>query len=63
MLRSEMAIKNCSLEILLPDICECGFSSLKIWGRRINGMVKVEVRCMRCEKPLLKVEKYKLAKG
>jgi hypothetical protein len=57
LLRSEMANKNSSLEIDLPGRCECGFSNLNVWGTRINGSLEIEVQCMRCGKPLSKVEK------
>ena len=57
MLRSEMEIKNSSLELDLPDRYDCGCPNLKIWGTRINGRANLEVRCIRCGKPLLKVEK------
>jgi len=52
-----MVIKNSSLGVELPDGCECGFSNLNIWGTRINGRLEIEVQCMRCGKPLSKVEK------
>ncbi|MBA7633206.1 hypothetical protein ES703_40768 [subsurface metagenome] len=45
-------------ELELPESCHwCGLSNLKIWGTRTNGRLVVEVRCMRCGKPLSKVER------
>jgi len=45
------------LELEIPESCDgCGFSNLKIWGTRINGSLVVTVRCMRCGRPLSKVE-------
>jgi len=42
----------------LPESCDgCGLSNFKIWGTRMNGRLVVEVRCMRCGKPLSKVER------
>lgn len=47
-----------SLELEIPESCYwCGLSNFKIWGTRINGRLVVEVRCMRCGKPLSKVER------
>jgi hypothetical protein len=56
LLNPELVIKE-RAELELPDRCECGFSNLNIWGTRTNGSLKVEIRCMRCGKPLVKVEK------
>ena len=55
MLRSELRVKTVELE--LPERCRCGFSNLNIWGTRMNGRLRIEVRCMRCGKPLSKVER------
>ena len=40
------------VRIELPEKCGCGSENLKVWGTRINGRVKVDVRCMRCGKIL-----------
>ena len=46
------------LELEIPESCDgCGFSNFKIWGTRMNGRLVVTVRCMRCGKPLSKVER------
>lgn len=45
------------LELEIPESCDCGFPNLKIWGTRMNGRLVVKVRCMRCGKPLSKVER------
>jgi len=45
------------LEILLPDSCKCGVKNLKIWGQRISGALKLDVRCMSCGKPLWNLDK------
>jgi len=45
-----------SVEVKLPEKCTCGFENLKIWGTRIMGQVNVEVRCMKCGKPLWRLE-------
>ena len=55
MLRSELSLKQI-VGLELPDKCKCGFSNLNIWGTRTNGRLDVEVRCMRCGKPLVVVE-------
>jgi len=52
-----MVMEKGSLEIELADKCECGFPNLNIWGTRTNGSLKLDVRCMRCGKPLFKVER------
>lgn len=36
----------------LPEKCGCGSENLSVWGTRIEGRVKVDVRCMRCGKIL-----------
>jgi len=46
-----------TVELELPDRCECGFQNLKIWGTRTFGRLVIEIRCMRCGKPLSKVER------
>ena len=51
-----MVMEKGILAIELADKCECGFPNLNIWGTRMNGSLRVEVRCMRCGKPLSKVE-------
>ncbi len=46
-------------ELEIPESCEwCGLSNVKIWGTRMNGSLVVTVRCMRCGKPLSKVEHF-----
>ena len=46
-------------ELEIPESCDgCGFSNFKIWGTRMNGRLVVTVRCMRCGKPLSKVEHF-----
>lgn len=41
------------MNLPLPSKCpECGFENIYVWGTRINGVVKIEVRCCRCGKPL-----------
>lgn len=45
-----------SVEVELPDRCECGFENLKIWGTRTRAQLNVEVRCMKCGKVLWRVE-------
>lgn len=48
-------VKNLDIEI--PESCyECGLSNVNIWGTRTNGRLRVEVKCMRCGKPLSKLE-------
>ncbi len=47
-----------SLELEIPESCDCGFPNLKIWGTRMNGRLVVKVRCMKCGKPLSKVEHF-----
>ena len=50
-------VKNFEIEI--PESCyKCGLSNVNIWGTRTNGILRVEVRCMRCGKPLSKLESY-----
>ncbi len=56
MLRSKLRVKE-TVALELPEKCSCGFSNLKIHGTRTNGTLKIEVRCMRCGKPLSKVER------
>ena len=56
MLISELNVKK-TVELELPESCPCGFSNLKIHGTRTNGRLDVEIRCMRCGKPLVVVEK------
>ena len=36
----------------LPGRCDCGSENLNIWGTRIEGRVRIDVRCMRCGKIL-----------
>ncbi len=55
MLRSETKLKQI-VGLELPERCRCGFTNLNIWGTRTNGRLDVEVRCMRCGKPLVSVE-------
>ena len=31
-----------------PECEECGLLNFKIWGTRIRGRLKIEVRCIRC---------------
>jgi hypothetical protein len=40
------------LRVELPEKCGCGSENLKVWGTRIEGLVKIDVRCMRCGKIL-----------
>lgn len=40
--------KNEELNVKLPELCDCGSENLKIWGTRIDGRVRIDVRCMRC---------------
>jgi len=56
MLRSELIVKE-TVELELPERCQCDFPNLKIHGTRISGRLKIEIRCMRCGKPLVVVEK------
>jgi len=49
--KSEPQIDN-ELKVGLPEKCVCGSENLKIWGTRLNGRVKVELRCIRCGKVL-----------
>ncbi len=51
-----MVMEKVSLEIELADKCECGFPNLNIWGTRTHGRLKLDVRCMRCGKPLFRME-------
>lgn len=44
--------KNEELNVELPGRCDCGSENLKIWGTRIEGRVRIKVRCMRCGKIL-----------
>lgn len=51
-------IKTKTLEIEIPESCTyCGFKNLKIHGNRTNGRTTAEVRCMRCDKKLTRIEK------
>jgi len=53
----EGSIKTETVEIELPESCiHCGFKNMKIYGVRVRGRTRVEVRCMRCGKPLFKTE-------
>ena len=55
--RESEVMKRRTIEIEIPESChECGFENLNIRGSRLNGRIKVEVRCMRCGKPLVKLE-------
>jgi len=45
-----------SVEVKLPEKCTCGFENLNIWGTRIKGRLKIEVRCSKCGKPLWRFE-------
>jgi len=36
------------MQVEFPERCGWGFESMKIWGVRIEGRVRVEVGCMRC---------------
>lgn len=45
-----------SVEVKLPESCECGFENLKIWGTRTAGRLQIDVRCMKCGNPLWRVE-------
>lgn len=36
----------------IPEKCVCGFENLKLFGNRLNGRIRVDVRCMRCGKIL-----------
>lgn len=43
-----------AVNLPLPSECpDCGFENLNIFGTRINGKVSVEIRCMKCGKPIL----------
>jgi len=56
---TKTSIKTEPVEIEIPESCQyCGFKNLKIYGVRIKDRTMVEVRCIRCGKPLSKVEKY-----
>ena len=55
MLRSELVVKEI-VELELPERCQCDFPNLNIHGTRIFGSLKIEIRCMRCGKPLVKLE-------
>jgi len=44
------------LKVELPERCGCGSENLKIWGVRIDGRVRLKVRCMRCGKVLWEIE-------
>lgn len=53
------SIKIEILEIEIPESCQyCGFKNMKIHGNRTKGRTMAEVRCVRCGKPLSKVEKH-----
>lgn len=47
----EYSMEN-ELRIEFPEKCGCGSENLNVWGTRIKGRVKVDVRCMRCGKIL-----------
>lgn len=57
MLKFELIVKEI-VELELPEGCRCGFSNLNIWGTRTDGRLDVEIRCMRCGRPLSRVERY-----
>jgi len=47
-------IKNMKMSIEFSDECpHCNFHNMNIWGTIIDGTSKIDVRCMRCGKPLL----------
>jgi hypothetical protein len=56
LLNPELVIKE-TVELEIPEKCDCGFVNLKIYGTRTNGILKIDVRCMRCGKPLVEVQK------
>jgi len=56
LLESKLVVKEI-VELELPERCQCDFPNLKIHGTRTFGRLKIEVRCMRCGKPLSKVER------
>jgi len=37
--------------IAIPRECpECGFGNFNVWGTKMNGMISIVVKCMRCGK-------------
>ena len=39
------------VSIEIPRECpECGFSNFNVWGTKMNGMISIVVKCMRCGK-------------
>jgi ribosomal protein L37E len=37
------------LEVEMPEKClKCGFENFNVWGTKLKGVVKIQVRCMRC---------------
>jgi len=45
-----------ALKFFLPERCsECKFENLKMFGQRINGNVKLIIKCGSCGEPLKEV--------
>ncbi len=43
--------KATKITIEIPKECpECGFKNFNVWGTKMNGMVNIVVKCMRCGK-------------
>ena len=43
--------KATEITIEIPRECpECGFENFNVWGTKMNGMVNIVVKCMRCGK-------------
>jgi hypothetical protein len=47
-LPAERSYKKMELELEIPESCRCGFKNFYVWGTRINGKTRIEVRCMSC---------------
>jgi hypothetical protein len=43
--------KTTRVSIEIPRECpECGFGNFNVWGTKMNGMISIVVKCMRCGK-------------
>ncbi len=46
-----LSSKATEITIEIPRECpECGFENFNVWGTKMNGMVNIVVKCMRCGK-------------
>jgi len=48
---SEYSSETTRVSIDIPREChECGFGNFNVWGTKMNGMISIVVKCMRCGK-------------